>query len=553
MDDGRSPPGATEAVPLQALADTLPHPAALVRGGVIVSANVRLCSVLGRTSSELAGRGIADLLDPSVSSDEVVSELDRSAGDAAAPPVSARLLCARGYGVEVLLGSSHPVGTGMQLVVAAVVQHPAAHPVTTTLRDALLRREEERFRTLVEISSDWLWEVDADGRYSYVSPTVRYVLGYEPAEMIGRTPFEFIVPEDVDGVRERFEAAVEARRPFRLLENTCRHRDGYRVVLETSGVPIVEPDGRLAGYRGVDRDVTDRRSAEAAIRRAEARYRGIVDGSPMGFHEYLLEPGGRLVFTGANRAADEILGVANRRFVGRSLEEAFPALAGTEIPERYREVCRSGRPWSAEQVDYDHGEIRGAFQVHAYQAAADRVAVLFLDVTARARAEAALRDSERRFRTLAHNVPVGVFRSSPDDRRPLEFANPALAGMFGATVDELLGRPVAELYADPAERAAWKERLMDEGGVVGHEVRFRRLDGGGFWGAVSAQAVRGDDGGVVSIDGTVVDVTERWSARDHLLGALERLTAELAEPVVPGGVRDAILAEVRGCLDRLRA
>jgi len=121
-----------------------------------------------------------------------------------------------------------------------------------------LRASEERFRALTESTSDWVWEVDVDGVYTYASPKVKDLLGYEPEEVIGKTPFDFMPPEEAKRIAEEFRAIVDSQRPFARLENTNLHKDGRLVVLDTSGVPFFDADGRLCGYRGIDRDITER-------------------------------------------------------------------------------------------------------------------------------------------------------------------------------------------------------------------------------------------------------------------------------------------------------
>ena len=128
-----------------------------------------------------------------------------------------------------------------------------------------LRESEERFRSLAETTSDWIWEVDTNGIYTYVSPKVKDLLGYEPDEVIGKTPFDLMIPNEAKNVSEKFQAIVESRRPFTGLENTNLHKDGRYVVLETSGVPVFDPSGNLLGYRGIDRDITERRKAEEEL------------------------------------------------------------------------------------------------------------------------------------------------------------------------------------------------------------------------------------------------------------------------------------------------
>src|SRR3989344_3952831 len=121
-----------------------------------------------------------------------------------------------------------------------------------------LAGSEERFRTLVETTSDWIWEVDAHSIYTYASPKVSELLGYAPEEVIGKTPFDFMPPDEAAKVGQQFTEIIAARRPFERLENVNLRKDGRRVVIETSGVPIFDREGGLAGYRGVDRDITER-------------------------------------------------------------------------------------------------------------------------------------------------------------------------------------------------------------------------------------------------------------------------------------------------------
>jgi diguanylate cyclase (GGDEF)-like protein/PAS domain S-box-containing protein len=127
-------------------------------------------------------------------------------------------------------------------------------------------REAAQYRALVEATSDWLWEVDVNGVYTYVSAKVRDLLGYTPEEVLGKTPFDLMPPDEARRVGEIFAEIVAARRPFERLENVNRHRDGRYVTLETSGVPIFDARGEFAGYRGIDRDVTPRKRQEATER-----------------------------------------------------------------------------------------------------------------------------------------------------------------------------------------------------------------------------------------------------------------------------------------------
>ena len=135
--------------------------------------------------------------------------------------------------------------------------------VTERVRaDERLRESEARFRNLVETTSDWIWEIDEHGVYTYASPRIRDMLGYEPEEVVGKTPPDFMPPEEAQRVAGIFLPILAAQSPFSNLENKNRHKDGHLVALETSGIPIIDKCGRLRGYRGIDRDITERKQAE---------------------------------------------------------------------------------------------------------------------------------------------------------------------------------------------------------------------------------------------------------------------------------------------------
>ncbi len=159
-------------------------------------------------------------------------------------------------------------GEGPQRVVVAHENITARQ-----LAEEALRHGEERYRNLVEITSDWIWQVDENGVYSYVSPRIQELLGYTPEEVLGKTPFDLMPPAEAKRVGRVFRRIAARRRPFAALENTNRHKDGHLVVLETSGVPILDSHGRLRGYRGIDRDITDRKRAQEELRQSEEKYR----------------------------------------------------------------------------------------------------------------------------------------------------------------------------------------------------------------------------------------------------------------------------------------
>lgn len=145
----------------------------------------------------------------------------------------------------------------------------------------VLRESEERLRHLISSSNDWVWEVDSKGAYTYAGPQCREILGHEPAEIIGKTPFDLMPPDEALRVASLFQQIASEGKPFRALKNVNLHKDGRLVVLESNGVPIIDADGALHGYRGMDRDITERERAEHALRESEERFRLVANTAPV--------------------------------------------------------------------------------------------------------------------------------------------------------------------------------------------------------------------------------------------------------------------------------
>ncbi|MFA6363896.1 PAS domain S-box protein [Methanoregula sp.] len=137
--------------------------------------------------------------------------------------------------------------------------------------EAALKESKERYRDLIETTSDWIWEIDKNGKYTYVSPKIRDILGYKPEEVIGKTPFDLMIPGESEKVAGIFNKYVITQKPFSGLENINLHKDGRHVVFETSGIPFFDDGHALLGFRGIDRDITNRKQADEALRQANKK------------------------------------------------------------------------------------------------------------------------------------------------------------------------------------------------------------------------------------------------------------------------------------------
>lgn len=218
---------------------------------------------------------------------------------------------------------------GRPAVIGLVLDVTSRHASETALRQS-----EKRFEDIVRASADWIWEVDAEARYTYVSDSVEALLGYTPVEILGKTPFDLMPPDEAARVAAEFATIVAHKTMFRDLDNINLHKDGSLRYVQTNGMPILAADGTLLGYRGLDRDITEKVLAEHALRMGETRYRQLFDAShdalmtlaPPSWHLYSVNPATLAMFGAASMSDLAAAGLwaisPERQPDGRSSEAA---------------------------------------------------------------------------------------------------------------------------------------------------------------------------------------------------------------------------------------
>ncbi|MCK4504231.1 MAG: response regulator [Candidatus Aegiribacteria sp.] len=176
-----------------------------------------------------------------------------------------------------------------------------------------LAESENRFRDIALCGADWVWEIDASGRYTYCSDNVIDVLGYSSSEIIDRTPFDFMPPEEAKRIRKEFLSIVEEKRDIVNLVYRNLDKDGNIHILLTNGIQILDRNGTLLGYRGIDSDITERRNAEKELNKAMIVNKTILESVPFGM--MIIGRDKRII--SANSAARGILGRETEELKGR--------------------------------------------------------------------------------------------------------------------------------------------------------------------------------------------------------------------------------------------
>ncbi len=225
-----------------------------------VCANAAAESISGYTLQELLAMNYWDFIHP----DHVAAIREHGRGrkdeGAVFPPYEAKLVTKSGQEKWVEICGNTMTFRGAPAGIVSVIDITKRVQAREALRDS--RR---RFQDLLETLCDWVWEVDQDGRYTYVSPQVKDILGYEPEEIIGTRIYDWMPAGEARRVRDEAIPLMTRHEPIIGMENINIRKDGQVVVLETNGLPFFDDDGNYRGYRGTDRDVTERKRAEEQI------------------------------------------------------------------------------------------------------------------------------------------------------------------------------------------------------------------------------------------------------------------------------------------------
>ncbi|HHP7244892.1 MAG TPA: PAS domain S-box protein, partial [Elainellaceae cyanobacterium] len=346
-----------------------------------------------------------------------------------------------------------------------------------------LRESEERFRALVENSSDIIWEEDEHFIFTYVCPNVQNILGYTSDEMIGRSALDFLLPSEVS----RVVVEDSEHHPVRLREVVFLHKDGHPVVIETSAIPFFDVDGRFRGYRGIDRDITARKQTEAALRDSEARNRAIVSAIP----DLMFRVSADGVYLGYMRSAqvhDLIADDINP--VGQSMADLIPQ----EVLEQHEHYRQRALETGTLQIYEQRFQLDGWFryeEVRIVASGRDEVLCMIRDISDRKRAERALQESEALFRSLFEQAAVGIVFCTPSGY--LIRFNEKYCQITGYTEAELFTKRFQDFTAPEflSQNLDYLEQLLEnEVPSVEFEKQYLRKDGTRIWVSITMTLIR---------------------------------------------------------------
>ncbi len=424
----------------------------------------------------------------------------------------------------------------------AELAHQTKVAIERRATERALEERERRFRALIQNSSDIIRIIDRDGLIAYDSDSGPRILGYAPGSVLGRSPLEFVHPDDRELVRDALAAVFAGTSPGTPTGFRVGHADGRWIAVESVAANLI-------GTPGVDGIVTTtwpieaRRRAEEALLLSERRFSRAEEIAGLGHWELHLDTG----IIRPSRGAQALYGLYGE-------ERPLADVQAIPLPE-YRllldralqELVEQGRPYEVEFAirRADDGRRRELRSVAEYDPDRRTVFGILHDITDRKRTEDALRLSEERYRTLAEDMPLFFCTFLPDGT--LTYVNTALAALAGQPPEALVGRPFFEMIS-PADREHVRVALAGltpDRPVETHEQSDHAPDGTPSWQQWTNRAFYGTDGRLVRLQAVGLDITDLREAE----AALRRVNRTLT--LVSGITRHDIdnqLAVLRGYL-----
>jgi PAS domain S-box-containing protein len=382
-----------------------------------------------------------------------------------------------------------------------------------------------RTREVIELAPDAFFQADLDGRFTDVNQAACRLLGYEREELIGKTIFDIIPAEDADRLRAvRADLLLPGR--VHTAEWAQQRKDGTFVPVEVSS--NILPDGR---WQAFVRDVSERKRVEQALHESEERFRLTIDEAPIGMALVALD--GR--FVRVNRALCEIVGYTSVELTGRTFH-AITHPADLDADVRLADQLVRGdltRYQLEKRCVRKDGTIVNVLLSASILRTRDRAPLYYIsqieDITERKRAEAALKDSERRLALALDSAEMGMWdldlltdTSVRSLRHDQIFGYSAAVPTWGVAI--FITHVVPE-DRGIAKRAFEKAYVSDNFDM---ECRIRWADESIHWISAKGRVYRDPKGDPVRMMGTVLDITENKRAAEAVQRS-EREFRELAE------------------------
>jgi len=304
-------------------------------------------------------------------------------------------------------------------------------PFPAEWAEEALRKSEERYRTILEEIEEGYFETDLAGDFTFISDAACGHLGYSREELIGMNNRVYADEENAKKVFQAFSKIYQTEQPCKIFDYEVTRKDGAKVIVQLSASLIRDSEGKPIGFRGISRNITERKRVEEALLKAAQQWRATFDG--ISDIVCLLSREGRIIK--CNKALTDLLGKPFSEIINRTHLEI---LHGALMPIQ---ECPVERLWKTHRRETDILLINDRWFSIAVDPLLDEAGRLvgavhiMSDVTERKRAEEAIKESEKRYRQVIENAVDIIYTT--DANGNFTHANSAALTTTGYSLEEL--------------------------------------------------------------------------------------------------------------------
>ena len=392
-----------------------------------------------------------------------------------------------------------------------------------------LRVSRERFATLVENINDYaIFMLDAEGYITQWTEGAQRVKGYTAEEVIGEHLAMFYPPEAIAAKEPFVELAKAAKTGRSERESERVIKGGARIIVNEICTAIRDAAGNLVGFTKISRDITERKQAEEALRQSEETFSALVENAPFGV--YLIDAEFRLRMT--NEGSRKVFG-GIEPLIGRDFAEILHILwqkpFAAETIKRFRHTLQTGESFISPPIVEQRANIE---EIEAYDWQLHRVTLpdssygvvcYFYDLSEQKQMEAAVRESETRFRAIVNQATASIAEFDLDGN--YTFVNQTLCDSLGYTEAELLQMNLREVTHPedlPINLDAF-EQALTTGKASINEKRVTRKNNSIIWITESISSIADAGGKPQRVAVITFDISRRKEIEEAFRTSSERL------------------------------
>ncbi len=264
-----------------------------------------------------------------------------------------------------------------------------------------LKKSEKRFREIVENSYEWIWEVDRNGLYTYSNKSVKRILGYSPEEIVGKKHFyDLFHPDEKKKLKKDAFKYFSKKLPFHEFINRNIHKNGKIVWLLANGIPIIDLNGKLLGYRGTDLDITKLKEVEEKLKESERKLRVMFDAT----HDLILLANVDGTIVDLNEAMAKSLGKKKKKLIGTNIREHLPPDVYKERTEKVKWIQKNKKPAAFEDFRNGRWFDNRFYPIFNDKGKVYQIAIFTREITDQKKMEEKLKESEEHFRLLFNTM-----------------------------------------------------------------------------------------------------------------------------------------------------